>query len=137
VRLGEFLVEQGVQRIDFLKVDTEGWDFEVLAGHDFERLRPKIVFVEYGAERQRPKLIPVLEEMRSRGYRALLFHFTDDGNFQKGIWQTRLLSVLPGERASELPSDAFGNILFYSCDESLFPVAAADLFGSFGIESLT
>jgi FkbM family methyltransferase len=131
VRLGEFLVEQGVQQIDFLKVDTEGWDFEVLAGHDFERLRPTIVFVEYGAERQRPKLIPVLEDMRLRGYYALLFHFTDDGNFQRGIWQTRLLSVLPGDRADELPPDAFGNILFYPSNELLFPVAFADLFKSF------
>lgn len=131
VRLGEFLAEQGVQRIDFLKVDTEGWDFEVLAGHDFERLRPTIVFVEYGAERQRPKLLPVLDQMQLRGYSALVFHLTDDGNFQKGIWQTRLLSVIPGERASELPPDAFGNILFYPSDEPLFPVAVADLFSSF------
>ena len=131
VRLGEFLAEQGVQKIDFLKVDTEGWDFEVLAGHDFERLRPTMVFVEYGSQRQQPKLVSVLDEMHLRGYSALLFHYTDDGNFQKGIWQTRLLSVLPGHRASELPPDAFGNILFYPSDEHLFPVAVADLFGSF------
>jgi len=32
--------------IDFLKVDVEGWERQVLASHDWQRFRPKIVLVE-------------------------------------------------------------------------------------------
>ena len=130
VRLGPFLREQSVRKIDFLKVDAEGWDFEVLAGHDFEHLRPTIIFIEYGAERQRPHVVRVLDRMRLRGYSALLFNYTDDGNFRKGIWESRLISVVAGDRARELPADAFGNILFYPTEERLFPAAVADFFSS-------
>ena len=112
-------------------MDAEGWDFEVLEGHDFDRLRPSVVFVEYGAARQRPKLLGVLDDMKTRGYSALLFNYMDDGNFRKGIWQHRLISILPGRRAGELKPEAFGNILFYDRDDPFIPLAIADLLGSF------
>lgn len=38
--------EAGLDRIDFLKVDVEGAEAEVLAGMDFARLRPRVVLVE-------------------------------------------------------------------------------------------
>lgn len=36
----------GVERIDFLKVDVEGAEADVLAGNDWRRFRPKVVAVE-------------------------------------------------------------------------------------------
>lgn len=36
----------GVDRIDFLKIDVEGAEADVLAGNDWHRFRPKIVVVE-------------------------------------------------------------------------------------------
>ncbi len=38
--------EAGLERIDFLKIDVEGAEADVLAGMDFERLRPRVVVVE-------------------------------------------------------------------------------------------
>ena len=32
--------------IDFLKVDVEGWEAEVLRGHDWDRWRPKVLVIE-------------------------------------------------------------------------------------------
>jgi FkbM family methyltransferase len=32
--------------IDFLKVDVEGWETEVLRGHDWDRWRPKVLVIE-------------------------------------------------------------------------------------------
>jgi FkbM family methyltransferase len=36
----------GEKEIDFLSVDTEGWDLEVLEGNDWSRFRPRLVCVE-------------------------------------------------------------------------------------------
>ncbi len=36
----------GDKQVDFLKVDVEGWETQVLAGTDFTRLRPRVVVVE-------------------------------------------------------------------------------------------
>lgn len=50
VRGDEWCAEQGIEHIDFLKIDTEGWDHHVLRG--FERMlsegRVDIVQFEYG-----------------------------------------------------------------------------------------
>lgn len=47
VSLARFCREEGVVRIDFLKVDTEGYDLPVLQGHDWETARPTVVMCEY------------------------------------------------------------------------------------------
>ena len=36
----------GVEEIDFLKVDVEGAERDVLAGADWRRFRPKVVLAE-------------------------------------------------------------------------------------------
>jgi FkbM family methyltransferase len=38
-------VPEGTE-IDFLKVDVEGWEAEVLRGHDWDRWRPKVLVIE-------------------------------------------------------------------------------------------
>lgn len=38
--------EAGLRRIDFLKIDVEGAEAEVLTGMDFQRLRPRVVLIE-------------------------------------------------------------------------------------------
>jgi FkbM family methyltransferase len=44
--LAEIIDEHGDATIDFLKIDVEGAEADVLAGCDFERHRPRIVVVE-------------------------------------------------------------------------------------------
>lgn len=38
--------QQKVNRIDFMKVDVEGYEYEVLAGNDWEKYRPQILCIE-------------------------------------------------------------------------------------------
>lgn len=45
--LKEFAQEAGLRAIDFLKIDTEGFDLLVLRGVPWERLRPKLVLCEF------------------------------------------------------------------------------------------
>ncbi|MGE4552374.1 MAG: FkbM family methyltransferase [Desulfovibrionaceae bacterium] len=47
VRLDQVLAERGVTRVDFLKIDTEGFDLFVLRGFDWETLRPAAVLCEF------------------------------------------------------------------------------------------
>ncbi|MDH4190628.1 MAG: FkbM family methyltransferase [Betaproteobacteria bacterium] len=44
--LASVLEEYEVTHIDFLKIDVEGWEAQVLAGMDFSRFRPVILLVE-------------------------------------------------------------------------------------------
>lgn len=44
--LAQICSEYNVPEIDFLKIDAEGWEREILLGADFRRYRPKIVLLE-------------------------------------------------------------------------------------------
>ena len=44
--LAALCAEAGLTRIDFLKIDVEGAEADVLAGMDFKRWRPRVVLVE-------------------------------------------------------------------------------------------
>ncbi len=49
--LTSLLDEAGVTDVDFLSIDAEGHDLEVLRGLDFERFQPQLIVVEYGNQR--------------------------------------------------------------------------------------
>jgi FkbM family methyltransferase len=44
--LAELCASQGIETVDFLKIDVEGAEAEVIAGGDWRRHRPKVVVVE-------------------------------------------------------------------------------------------
>ena len=44
--LADLCEKHGVTAIDFLKIDVEGAEADVLAGNDWTRFRPKVVVVE-------------------------------------------------------------------------------------------
>jgi FkbM family methyltransferase len=46
--LGELLAENGVKQLDFLQIDTEGYDFEIIKMIDFDRNKPAIIHFEHG-----------------------------------------------------------------------------------------
>jgi FkbM family methyltransferase len=116
VRLETFLASLGTARVDFLKIDTEGRDFEVLETHDFVRFPPALVLVEYGYHfrAQGPaELASGIAWMAARGYRPVIFEYDDDGNFQRGNWAHRLIAM--HFDATRVPTRArsFGNVLFH------------------------
>lgn len=45
-RLDTILREAGVDRVDLLSVDVEGWELEVLAGFDLARFAPPVMIIE-------------------------------------------------------------------------------------------
>jgi FkbM family methyltransferase len=66
VALDFVLAEAGAQRIDFLSVDVEGAELDVLSGLTFERYRPGLILLEDFAER-----LDKHDFMRARGYKRV------------------------------------------------------------------
>ncbi len=130
VRLDSFLLSHGVSRLDFLKIDTEGNDFVVLEAHDFTRLPPALVFVEYSyyfPGQDEALLRRAIGAMGARGYSAVIFEYDDDGNFKRGNWNHRLVAIHAGSARVPTRPLAFGNILFYRHDDQHLPQVLASV----------
>jgi len=56
-------------RVDYLNIDCEGLDFEVLQGHDWERFAPAVLTVElHGLNLATPEQNQAYRFLRDRGY---------------------------------------------------------------------
>jgi len=123
VRLGDCLSKLGISRVDMLKIDTEGWDLEVLMTHDFKKLPPRLVFIEVNTDFEKqtlPQIQEAISWMSTMGYTALTFQFKDDGNFKKGIWSSRLAALIQGEKLAVEDDSLMANILFYRKNDTVF-----------------
>lgn len=63
--LNDMLTEAGVKKIDFISIDVEGGELEVLAGFDLSRWQPRVVILENNDRKRCAKL---QDEMLRRGY---------------------------------------------------------------------
>ena len=69
ISLNDLLMEhQAPRRIDYLSVDTEGSEYEILSAFDFERWRPRAITVEHNFTPLRERLFELLS---SKGYRRV------------------------------------------------------------------
>ncbi|PHX57422.1 FkbM family methyltransferase [Tychonema bourrellyi FEM_GT703] len=100
-RLTTILDKNGIPEIDFISIDTEGFDFDVLKSLDFSRFHPSMIVVEYGKDRQ--QIISYLAEL---GY-SLLF---DNGQDLFMVRLNHLFSeICPYLPATKAYTGATGN----------------------------
>jgi FkbM family methyltransferase len=72
--LASLCAEAGLARIDFLKIDVEGAEADVIAGMDFMRWRPRVVLVEAVAPGSMAEAWETWEPaLLAAGYRFVLF----------------------------------------------------------------
>lgn len=96
--LAALFAEHGVEKVDFLKIDVEGAEAQVLAGADWSRWRPRIVLLEAVAP---GSMAPAWEAweplLTGNGYRFGLF----DGlnRFYVAEEEPDLAARLPREKA--------------------------------------
>ena len=64
--LDRLLEEAGFPRLDYLTVDVEGWEREVMAGFTVERWKPKVIVLEEWTES--PIIIPGYSIIEKRQY---------------------------------------------------------------------
>ena len=104
--LSALIEEAGLARIDFLKIDVEGAEAEVLAGIDFKRHRPRVVLVEAVAPGSMEAAWDAWEpQLTANGYR---FAFFDRLNrFYVAEEETELAQRFPAEPA---PWDKVGHL---------------------------
>lgn len=65
-RLTRLLDEAGIADFDFISIDTEGHDLEVLKSIDFKRYHPLLIVIEYGANKA-----GIAEILQREGYGVL------------------------------------------------------------------
>jgi len=84
--------------IDFLKIDVEGAEGEVIAGGDWKRFRPGVVLLESIAPISGEPTWPAWEpQLLAKGYRFVLFDTLN--RFYVAEERKDLLAKLPTERA--------------------------------------
>ncbi|MEI8255820.1 MAG: FkbM family methyltransferase, partial [Deltaproteobacteria bacterium] len=118
--LRDFCAKHALADLDFLKIDAEGYDFDVLASHDFGTNTPALVLVEYGTHFPRQTIDVVnraIADMVAHGYGAVVFGYCDDGNFERARWVYRLTELLVDRPLLAAAGSSFGNILFYRADD--------------------
>lgn len=122
-RLNDFYHKYGIKRIDLLKIDAEGYDFDVLHSHDFDAFQPRLVMLEYGthfARQTREVINEELGRMSVQGYAAVIFNCTQDGDFTRGEWIYRTTKIIIDAPLPAMDVPAFGNILFYRRGDAHF-----------------
>jgi len=96
--LAELCASHGVEAIDFLKIDVEGAEADVIAGGDWRRYRPKIVLVEAIKPLSGEPAWDTWEGMLlAHGYRFGLFDTLN--RFYVAEEHADVLARLPSERA--------------------------------------
>jgi FkbM family methyltransferase len=97
--LARLCEDHGAVEIDFLKIDVEGGEADVLAGNDWRKFRPKIIVAEAVSP---GKGEPCWEEweptLLANGYRFRLFDTLN--RFYVAEERPELFERLPGERAA-------------------------------------
>ena len=96
--LARLCSEHAVGEIDFLKIDVEGAEGEVLAGNDWKRFRPKLVVAEaIVLETGQPSWDDWEPFLLAQGYEFALFDTLN--RFYVAIEQKDVLRSVPRERA--------------------------------------
>ena len=76
VRLDDFCAQHGVEKVNFLKIDTEGYDLMVLKSFGWEKqVHPEFIVAEFENRKTRPlgyTLADMVEYLKDKGYAVLI-----------------------------------------------------------------
>lgn len=115
--------ERQVSYVDFLKIDVEGYDFSVLKGFPWDRMRPDVIECEFEDAKTLKlghKWQDIADFLRGKGYAVYVSEWHPIIRY--GIQHDwRRVVPYPGV---EIPADAWGNLLAFREDPGLDAVIA-------------
>jgi FkbM family methyltransferase len=118
----------GINEVDFLKIDTEGYDLFVLKGVDWSS-PPRVVVCEFEDNKTLPlgySVSDLFRYLRDKGYRVTISEWhpvTTYGARHK--WKRFTDDV------DKIAPDAWGNLIGYKDDDDKFADLGVDRIGSF------
>ena len=128
ITLRDYMRTQRVERVDFLKVDVEGWERNVLDGYPWDEAAPDVVMLEFEDRKTQPLGYgweDLAKKLESEGYTVLVSEWHPIQAYgTRHRW--RSFGMYPTQLAD---GDAWGNLVgFKPALRSRF-ITAAWLFG--------
>ncbi len=109
--LKDFIHENNITEIDFLKIDVEGYDFNVIKGNDFNVVKPRVILCEF--EDKKTKLLgysvkDMAKYLLDRGYFIIysIWHPIEEYGVEHK-WRKMSLSI------NEIRELDWGNIIAF------------------------
>jgi FkbM family methyltransferase len=76
IRLDNYMRDNKIEKVNFLKIDTEGHDFMVLKSYDWDKYKPDIIECEYEDLKTKEKLNyswkDMAEYLKDKGYHIII-----------------------------------------------------------------
>lgn len=117
VTIDDFVAAVGIQNIDYLKIDTEGYDLMVLKGFPWARMRPTVIVCEYENHKTTPlgyNFHDVAEFLTDKGYSVIVSEWYPISRYgHEHRWRRH--ETYP----CDLPDDSGRGNLIASCDDRL------------------
>ena len=118
VSLDDFAEDQDVSRVDYLKIDTEGYDLMVLKGFPWERMRPKVIVCEFEDKKTVPlgyNLDDIAGFISAKGYKVIVSEWFPIASYGSAH-RWRRHAMYPCELADEC---GWGNLIASNDDRLL------------------
>lgn len=122
--VAELIEERGLSKIDFLKIDVEGFDFNVLKGVPWDRWRPDAIeceYEDYKTVKMGHTWRDIAEYLRARGYAVYISEWHPIIRYGIAHDWKRVVPY-PGV---DVPSESWGNMLAFREDPGYTAVLGA------------